>query len=78
MFFKLFQLKTFLKDNPQLHGSTPFWNKTGLLCHSSGCDVTLRMIRQHSELFNVSTDKFKSTCLMFIFKVSKVFAIKVI
>ncbi|KAL3859429.1 hypothetical protein ACJMK2_009652 [Sinanodonta woodiana] len=27
---------------------TPLWNKMSLLCHSSGCDITLRMIRENS------------------------------
>ena len=50
----ILQMETFLKDNPKLRGSTPYWNKTGLLCHSSGCDCTLRMIRMNSKRFNVS------------------------
>ena len=33
--------------------ATVVWNSTALVCHSSGCDVTLKMIRQQPNMFNV-------------------------
>ncbi|KAK3611442.1 hypothetical protein CHS0354_027167 [Potamilus streckersoni] len=36
---------------------TPLWNKMSLLCHSSGCDITLRMIRDNST-------RYKSTVFL--------------
>ena len=34
------------------------WNSTALLCHSSGCDITLKMIKEKPNMFTVRNDTF--------------------
>ena len=46
----IFQLQNFMKNKTE---ATVVWNSTALVCHSSGCDVTLKMIRQQPKMFNV-------------------------
>lgn len=46
----LFQLENYFKNRTE---STPVFNSTGLLCHSSGCDVSVKMIKEKRNLFKV-------------------------
>ncbi|XP_067675645.1 cutinase 1-like [Haliotis asinina] len=49
---KFFDELTWLKSHlSNLTQVNILWNQTSLMCHSSGCDVTIRMIRMNSTLF---------------------------
>ncbi|KAL3859428.1 hypothetical protein ACJMK2_009651 [Sinanodonta woodiana] len=41
-------LKTFMVNKSP---AKPVWNKLALMCHSSGCDCTLRMLRMNTTMF---------------------------
>lgn len=48
-FFKqLTWLENYFRNRTE---STPVFNSTGLLCHSSGCDVSVKMIKEKRNLF---------------------------
>ncbi|XP_046365508.2 uncharacterized protein LOC124141515 [Haliotis rufescens] len=50
-FDELTWLKSHLENLTQVN---ILWNQTSLMCHSSGCDVTIRMIRMNSSLFQAT------------------------
>ena len=55
-----------------MHNKTvgvPVWKDTGLLCHSAGCDITLKLI----ELDNIeSAAKLHPLLPSFVFRVSHI------
>ena len=52
---KYFQLQNYMTNKTV--GSV-VWNSTALLCHSSGCDITLKMIKEKPNMFTVRNDTF--------------------
>ena len=53
--YKYFQLQNYMTNKTV--GSVA-WNSTALLCHSSGCDVTLKMIKEKPKMFTVRNVTF--------------------
>ena len=52
---KYFQLQNYMTNKTV--GSVA-WNSTALLCHSSGCDITLKMIKEKPKMFTVRNATF--------------------
>ena len=52
---KYFQLQNYMTNKTV--GSVA-WNSTALLCHSSGCDITLKMIKEKPNMFTVRNATF--------------------